>query len=217
MTNNTNTGILAETNSYPTLTDSMYLRFYSDILDFRRIFDLPCEQKILSYKDEQLHAELLKEELIELATAKTRADKIDAITDSIYVLVGDLVHSGIVYLEDLQTTRPDVYNLLNTLVLMAQHLQFNILDAWFLVHKSNLSKVVTKEYYEQTLQQYEKLGVSINLDPLDKKLQTQLYGDDCSVWICSSAKHTVCASGKIYPKGKILKSAGYTPVDLTQL
>lgn len=77
------------------LTQPLFDHLYRDILQFRSTFDLPSEDETtLDDKADTLHTSLAIEELTELAEADTRIEQADAIVDSVYVLMGRLVHLG---------------------------------------------------------------------------------------------------------------------------
>ncbi|MDN5370519.1 MAG: hypothetical protein PWP74_1827, partial [Shewanella sp.] len=82
------------------LTQSLYDKLYRDIREFRITFDLPVAvPDSLDDKQDQLHTSLISEELTELAEAKDKVEQADAIVDSVYVLMGRLVHLGATGLE----------------------------------------------------------------------------------------------------------------------
>ena len=83
------------------LTQPLYDHLYRDILQFRSTFDLPSEdESTLDDKADTLHTSLSIEELTELAEADSRMDQADAIVDSVYVLMGRLVHLGATQVSD---------------------------------------------------------------------------------------------------------------------
>ena len=83
------------------LTSPIYEKLYQDIEQFRATFDLPCSApETLDEKADALHSSLIIEELTELAEAPCKVEQADAIVDSVYVLMGRLVHLGNKHVED---------------------------------------------------------------------------------------------------------------------
>jgi predicted HAD superfamily Cof-like phosphohydrolase len=77
------------------LTQELYSKLYRDIHEFRTTFDLPVDSPdTLDAKADTLHTSLISEELTELAEATDKIEQADAIVDSVYVLMGRLVHLG---------------------------------------------------------------------------------------------------------------------------
>ncbi|MCG6282768.1 nucleoside triphosphate pyrophosphohydrolase family protein, partial [Vibrio diabolicus] len=77
------------------LTQDIYDHLYRDITEFRSTFDLPVAAPAsLDGKADTLHTSLAIEELTELAEADNKTEQADAIVDSVYVLMGRLVHLG---------------------------------------------------------------------------------------------------------------------------
>lgn len=77
------------------LTSELFTHLYQDISEFRFTFDLPiADLDSLDDKADTLHTSLAIEELTELAEADCKTEQADAIVDTVYVLMGRLVHRG---------------------------------------------------------------------------------------------------------------------------
>lgn len=207
---------LEATNYSQDLTpDEAYQIFFKDIVCFRQGFLLPINETTtqLTTSEKQLHSQLLMEELVELAVADNREEKIDAIVDSLYVLMGCFVHSGFSTLEIALKEDPTAVVAFFSFLDMANALDFDLVKAWKLVHRSNMSKLVTPQAKEATKNYYESLGVQVEFQEIPNSVMTTGYEGSC---VCRCAE-TVFKTDKVYPKGKVLKSRAYTPVNLSGL
>lgn len=99
------------------LTQPIYDHLYRDISEFRSTFDLPVNDvDSLDDKADTLHTSLIIEELTELAEADSRIEQADAIVDSVYVLMGRLVHLG----AQAMTDRLEISYLIDLLLCVAK-------------------------------------------------------------------------------------------------
>lgn len=184
------------------LTQPVYDHLYADIAQFRETFDLPCEDPdSLDEKADQLHSSLIIEELTELAEADCKVEQADAIVDSVYVLMGRLVHLGAKQVDD----NLEISYLIDLFLNVAQHRGINFLPCWDEVHCSNMSKVCRNaQEYQETLAFYAKQGV---------ELTDTVKGE----FIIAKCAEDVQLAGKIVRQGKVLKSVYYRPADLVSL
>ncbi|MCG9713135.1 nucleoside triphosphate pyrophosphohydrolase family protein [Shewanella insulae] len=184
------------------LDQPLYDHLYRDIHQFRSTFDLPIEDE--SSLDEQadtLHTSLAIEELTELAEADSRVEQADAIVDSVYVLMGRLVHLGATQMSD----RLEISYVIDLLLHVAKNRDIDFVRCWDEVHSSNMSKVCRNEQeLEETIAHYAKQGVEI-------------VGSRKGDFIIAKCAKDVEMAGKVVRQGKVLKSVYYRPADLTKL
>lgn len=184
------------------LTQPIFDHLYADIYQFRETFDLPCEDP--SSLDEQadtLHTSLIIEELTELAEADCKVEQADAIVDSIYVLMGRLVHLGAKQVND----NLEISYLIDLFLNVSKNLQINFLPCWDEVHASNMSKLCrNQQEYQLTQAFYAKQGV---------QLIDSIKGD----FVIAKCAKDVQLQGKTVRQGKVLKSIYYRPADLAAL
>ncbi|NLS12904.1 nucleoside triphosphate pyrophosphohydrolase family protein [Vibrio sp. SM6] len=184
------------------LTPSIFAHLYRDITEFRSTFDLPvAEPGSLDDKADQLHTSLAIEELTELAEADNKTEQADAIVDSVYVLMGRLVHLGA---DDINSNMTISY-LIDLLLNVAKNRGIDFLPCWDEVHASNMSKVCrnTQEYAE-TEAFYAQQGI---------KLMAVTKGN----YIIAKCAEDFISEGKTIRQGKVLKSVYYRPADLVPL
>ena len=184
------------------LTQPIYDHLYADITQFRETFDLPCEDPdSLDEKADQLHSSLIIEELTELAEAGSKIEQADAIVDSVYVLMGRLVHLGAKQVND----NLEISYLIDLFLNVALHREINFLPCWDEVHSSNMSKVCRNaQEYQETQAFYAKQGV---------ELTDSIKGE----FIIAKCAKDLQLAGKIVRQGKVLKSVYYRPADLLPL
>ena len=184
------------------LTQPIYDHLYADIYQFRETFDLPCDDlNSLDSKADTLHTSLIIEELTELAEADCKIEQADAIVDSVYVLMGRLVHRGASEVGHSL----EISYLIDLLLNVAKHLEINFLPCWDEVHSSNMSKVCrTAQEYQETKVFYAKQDIEI---------VDSVKGD----FIIAKCAKDVHMAGKIVREGKVLKSVYYRPADLAAL
>ncbi|MPY25555.1 SAM-dependent methyltransferase [Shewanella psychropiezotolerans] len=184
------------------LTQPLYDHLYRDILQFRSTFDLPSEdESTLDDKADTLHTSLAIEELTELAEADSRMEQADAIVDSVYVLMGRLVHLGATQVSD----RMEISYVIDLLLHVAKNREIDFITCWDEVHSSNMSKVCRNEKeLEETIEFYAKQGVEI-------------VGSTKGDFIIAKCANDVDMAGKIVRQGKVLKSVYYRPADLAKL
>ena len=184
------------------LTQPLYDHLYGDILQFRSTFDLPSEdESTLDDKADTLHTSLAIEELTELAEADSRMEQADAIVDSVYVLMGRLVHLGATQVSD----RMEISYVIDLLLHVAKNREIDFITCWDEVHSSNMSKVCRNEKeLEETIEFYAKQGVEI-------------VGSTKGDFIIAKCAKDVDMAGKVVRQGKVLKSVYYRPADLAKL
>ena len=184
------------------LTQPIYDHLYGDIFEFRTTFDLPVnDESSLDAKADTLHTSLIIEELTELAEADSRIEQADAIVDSVYVLMGRLVHLGAAQVND----RLGISYLIDLLLNVAKNREIDFISCWDEVHSSNMSKVCrTEQELAETIAHYAKQGVEI-------------VGSTKGEFIIAKCANDVEMAGKVVRQGKVLKSVYYRPADLTKL
>lgn len=184
------------------LTQPIYDHLYRDILEFRSTFDLPvADESSLDAQADALHTSLIIEEMTELAEADSRIEQADAIVDSVYVLMGRLVHLGATQVVD----RLEISYLIDLLLNVAKNREIDFIQCWDEVHSSNMSKVCRNEQeLNETIAHYAKQGVEI-------------VGSTKGEFIIAKCAKDVEMAGKVVRQGKVLKSVYYRPADLTPL
>lgn len=184
------------------LTQSLFDHLYQDIVEFRSTFDLPVNDiSSLDETADTLHSSLAIEELTELAEALDKVEQADAIVDTVYVLMGRLVHLG----DSAITDNIAITYLIELLLHVASNRGIDFIPCWDEVHSSNMSKVCRNlEEYSETEQFYAKQG--IKLMPVEK-----------SPYIIAKCAQDFHSEGKTVRKGKVLKSVYYRPADLASL
>ncbi|USD63974.1 nucleoside triphosphate pyrophosphohydrolase family protein [Vibrio sp. SCSIO 43136] len=184
------------------LNQEIYDHLYRDITEFRSTFDLPVADKAsLEEKADQLHTSLAIEELTELAEADSKVEQADAIVDSVYVLMGRLVHLGDAKVEDNLA----ISYLIDLLLNVAKNRNIDFLPCWDEVHSSNMSKVCRSEQeFTDTQEHYAKQDI---------ELMAVTKGD----YIIAKCAKDVVTEGKTIRQGKVLKSVYYRPADLAKL
>ncbi|WP_028767682.1 nucleoside triphosphate pyrophosphohydrolase family protein [Shewanella fidelis] len=184
------------------LDQPLYDHLYRDIRQFRSTFDLPIEDiSSLDDKADTLHTSLAIEELTELAEADSRVEQADAIVDSVYVLMGRLVHLGATQVTD----RIEISYVIDLLLHVAKNRDIDFITCWDEVHSSNMSKVCRNEQeLNETIEFYAKQGVEI-------------VGSTKGEFIIAKCAKDVEMAGKVVRQGKVLKSVYYRPADLSKL
>ncbi|WP_199451051.1 nucleoside triphosphate pyrophosphohydrolase family protein, partial [Vibrio harveyi] len=98
------------------------------------------------------------EEMTELAEADSLVEQADAIVDTVYVLMGRLVHLGDAKVED----NIGISYLIDLLLNIAKRLNIDFVKCWDEVHSSNMSKVCRNmSEFEDTQKHYAEQGVEI--------------------------------------------------------
>ena len=184
------------------LTTELFNHLYQDITEFRSTFDLPvASPESLDDKADTLHTSLIIEEMTELAEAECKTEQADAIVDSVYVLMGRLVHLGQQRIEDNLA----INYLIDVLLNVAVNRGIDFLPCWDEVHSSNMSKVCRNEQeFADTEAHYAKQGIEL----------TAVKKGDYLIAKC--AKDFV-SDAKTIRQGKVLKSVYYRPADLAPL
>lgn len=184
------------------LSTELYQHLYCDITEFRSTFDLPvADLASLDDKADTLHTSLAIEELTELAEADCKTEQADAIVDTVYVLMGRLVHRG----DDQVNSNVGISYIIELLLHVAKNRGIEFLPCWDEVHSSNMSKVCRNEQeFTETQAFYAKQGV-------------ELEGVQKGEYIIAKCAKDVEMQGKTVRKGKVLKSVYYRPADLEKL
>lgn len=184
------------------LTQTIFDHLYRDIFQFRSTFDLPvADESSLDSKADTLHTSLIIEELTELAEADCKVEQADAIVDSVYVLMGRLVHLGAAQVGD----RLEISYLIDLLLNVAKNREIDFIKCWDEVHSSNMSKVCrNQQELDETIAHYAKQGVEI-------------VGSQKGDFLIAKCAKDVEMAGKTVRQGKVLKSVYYRPADLTSL
>ncbi|WP_282111154.1 nucleoside triphosphate pyrophosphohydrolase family protein [Shewanella algicola] len=184
------------------LTQPIFDHLYRDIFEFRNTFDLPVNDSTsLDDQADTLHTSLIIEEMTELAEADSRIEQADAIVDSVYVLMGRLVHLGAAQVSD----RIEISYLIDLLLNVAKNREIDFIKCWDEVHSSNMSKVCRNEQeLNETIAHYAQQGVEI-------------VGSKKGEFIIAKCAKDVDMGGKVVRQGKVLKSIYYRPADLTSL
>ncbi|UCX06069.1 nucleoside triphosphate pyrophosphohydrolase family protein [Shewanella glacialimarina] len=184
------------------LTQPIFDHLYHDIFEFRSTFDLPvADESSLDSKADTLHTSLIIEELTELAEADCKVEQADAIVDSVYVLMGRLVHLGASQVSD----RLEISYLIDLLLNVAKNREIDFIQCWDEVHSSNMSKVCrNQQELDETIAHYAKQGVEI-------------VGSQKGDFLIAKCAKDVEMAGKTVRQGKVLKSVYYRPADLTSL
>jgi len=184
------------------LTQEIFNHLYKDIEEFRGTFDLPvASPESLDEKADTLHTSLAIEELTELAEADCKTEQADAIVDTVYVLMGRLVHLGHNKVEDNLA----ISYLIDLLLNVAKNRAIDFLPCWDEVHSSNMSKVCRNEQeFADTEAHYAKQNI---------KLTAVQKGN----YIIAKCAEDVVDQGKTIRQGKVLKSVYYRPADLAAL
>ena len=181
------------------LTEELFGHLYTDVLEFRKAFNLPIGVSSLSEDADDLHTSLAVEELSELAEASDPVAQADAIVDTIYVLVGRLVHLG----HHRTSSNNGISYSINLLLNVAERLKINFLPCWDEVHRSNMSKIcLDKVEYQQTEKFYAQMGI---------KTEPVLQGKRIVV---RCAEDFADSGTVIIHRGKIMKSIHYRPANL---
>ncbi|WP_434939840.1 nucleoside triphosphate pyrophosphohydrolase family protein [Shewanella sp. HL-SH8] len=184
------------------LTQPIFDHLYHDIFEFRSTFDLPvADESSLDSKADTLHTSLIIEELTELAEADCKVEQADAIVDSVYVLMGRLVHLGASQVSE----RLEISYLIDLLLNVAKNREIDFIKCWDEVHSSNMSKVCrNQQELDETIAHYAKQGVEI-------------VGSQKGEFLIAKCAKDVEMAGKTVRQGKVLKSVYYRPADLTSL
>ncbi|RYV03308.1 SAM-dependent methyltransferase [Shewanella sp. OPT22] len=184
------------------LNQATYDYIYKDIYEFRSTFDLPVEApQSLNDQIDTLHTSLIIEELTELAEADCLVEQADAIVDSVYVLMGRLVHLG----AKNYTDNIEISYLVDLMLAVAHNLKFDFIECWDDIHSSNMSKVCrNEEEYLKTEQFYADKGI-------------KLFATQKGEYIIAKCAEDVEFEGKTIRYGKVLKSVSYRPADLAKV
>ncbi|EEZ00324.1 hypothetical protein VOA_000378 [Vibrio sp. RC586] len=184
------------------LTQEIFNHLYRDISEFRQTFDLPvAAPQTLNEQADTLHTSLAIEELTELAQADNKTEQADAIVDTVYVLMGRLVHLGQAKMADNLA----ISYLIDLLLHVANNLNIEFLPCWDEVHSSNMSKVCRNEQeYLDTEKFYAEQGI---------KLMAVHQGE----YIIAKCAEDFISESKTIRQGKVLKSVYYRPANLAAL
>lgn len=184
------------------LDQPLYDHLYRDIREFRETFDLAIEApESLNEQSDTLHTSLAVEEMTELAEADSLVEQADAIVDSVYVLMGRLVHLGDKQVSD----NLGISYLIDLLLQIAQRLNIDFVACWDEIHSSNMSKVCrSQQEFDDTQAHYAKQDIEVTSTQKGEYLIVKCAKD-------------VELEDKIIRQGKVLKSLYYRPADLVKL
>ncbi|HIF9219875.1 TPA: nucleoside triphosphate pyrophosphohydrolase family protein [Photobacterium damselae] len=184
------------------LDQPLYDHLYRDIREFRETFDLAIEApESLNEQSDTLHTSLAVEEMTELAEADSLVEQADAIVDSVYVLMGRLVHLGDKQVSD----NLGISYLIDLLLQIAQRLNIDFVACWDEIHSSNMSKVCrNQQEFDDTQAHYTKQNIEVTSTQKGEYLIVKCAKD-------------VELEDKIIRQGKVLKSLYYRPADLVKL
>ncbi|QSH59246.1 SAM-dependent methyltransferase [Photobacterium damselae subsp. damselae] len=184
------------------LDQPLYDHLYRDIREFRETFDLAIEvPESLNEQSDTLHTSLAVEEMTELAEADSLVEQADAIVDSVYVLMGRLVHLGDKQVSD----NLGISYLIDLLLQIAQRLNIDFVACWDEIHSSNMSKVCrNQQEFDDTQAHYAKQDIEVTSTQKGEYLIVKCAKD-------------VELEDKIIRQGKVLKSLYYRPADLVKL
>ncbi|OOE59487.1 SAM-dependent methyltransferase [Salinivibrio sp. ML323] len=186
---------------FAVLNQAIYDHLYRDIEAFRTTFDLPCnDPDSLDDKADDLHTALAVEEMTELAEADSLVEQVDAIVDSVYVLMGRAVQMGSRgYREQLE-----VSYMVDILLQIASRLGVDFVTCWDEVHSSNMSKVCrNQQEFADTQAFYAQKGIEVIASPKEDGIIAKCAAD-------------VSVDGKLIREGKVMKSVYYRPADLAK-
>lgn len=182
------------------LDQELFVKLFTDIAEFRNTFDLPVFCGV-DEKSDQLHTSLIVEEMTELAQADSKIEQADAIIDSVYVLMGRVVHNGTMGGD----TSAAFCSQIDVLLHVAENLGIDFLACWDDIHASNMSKVCNNEdEFEETKAFYAQSGIEVIGVPKNGKIVVK----------CSKDHIT---PEKTIREGKVLKSVHYRPANLEPL
>ncbi len=191
----------------PQTTSLLRLRFlnakradklFSDITEFRTMYDLPINSpENFDEKHDELHTNLIVEEMGEFGDALKNICRLDAIVDSVYVLMGRNVQHGKFLIE--------LDHVIDLFLAMANRYELDFDAAWDEIHSSNMSKACkTQDEYDLTEAFYKERGVIV-------------YPTHKGGLIIVKCKEETTFKGDIIKPGKVMKSVNYRPADLTQI
>ncbi|QSX33262.1 nucleoside triphosphate pyrophosphohydrolase family protein [Shewanella avicenniae] len=185
------------------LNHAIYQQLYTDIAEFRHTYDLAvADPSSLTEQQDALHTSLITEELTELAEAQDIVEQADAIVDSVYVLMGRLVHLGI---DDVTQDSTGISYLIDILLQVANARTIDFISCWHEVHSSNMSKVCrTQQELDDTIAHYAEQGIKIE-------------GVSKGGYLIAKCAEDCQLQGKLVRRGKVLKSVYYRPADLAKL
>lgn len=179
------------------LTTTLLSKMQKDIYEFRTTFGLG-NAAVVGDKDDALHTSLIVEELTEMCDADNDVDRIDAIVDSVYVLMGRFVQSVGRYPVTQMGGYPEIY-MVDVLLQVAAAKKFNFEACWDEVHASNMSKVCsTREQAIDNELHYDCQGMEIQTEKVGNYFVLKCLNDQ---------------NGVIKP-GKVIKSIYYRPAAL---
>lgn len=182
------------------LIPSLLSKLSTDIFEFRTTFGLPVNVDNMDEFSDLLHTSLIVEELHELSEADTEVDRIDAIVDAVYVLMGRFAEYG-GSTNNYHGWTPELY-FVDVLLQVAERHGFNFETCWNEVHRSNMSKVChSVSEADTTYRHYADKGIRTQYEKIGKYWVVKCQND---------------AAGKIKP-GKVLKSVNYSPASLVDI
>ncbi len=181
-----------------------YAKFYQDILDLRREFNLPhSKHEPLTPEELETHSRIFRSELKELALANNSIKCLDGLVDCVVTLMQRLVHLGYRGFDFAQKYETGVCFFINEMMVTAKDLGFNFDGGWDEIHASNMSKICrSAEDLAKTQEYYGGLGV-----------ETYAEETPSGGFVVKVAKDAL-VKGEDFPKDKFLKSVSMKKPDL---
>ena len=168
----------------------------ADVIEFRELMGLPIDTG-LPFDEYELALATVAEEFIELMNAANLIDKVDALVDTAYTIIGLGVNEhGKHWVECCN----QLYFTLNLIDKASKSLGIDFERCWAEVHRSNMSKAC-KDASEVVLTQshYEAKGVTTYTEEVNGLFVVKCLED----------------KNGIMRKGKALKSVNYSKADLS--
>lgn len=168
----------------------------ADVIEFRQLMGLPIDTGLPS-EEYELALATVAEEFIELMNADSLIDKVDALVDTVYTIIGLGVNEhGKHWVECCN----QLYFTLNLIDRASKSLGIDFERCWDEVHRSNMSKAC-KDALEVVLTQsyYEAKGVTAYAEEVNGLFIVKCLED----------------RNGIMRKGKALKSVNYSEADLS--
>lgn len=175
-----------------------YKHAYNAVTQFRHVMGLPIGTQ-MTEPESHNHTALYIEELTELTQAKTKESQADAIIDSMYVLIGRYVQSGLYN----PMMDPTAVGPCYALYQVGKTLEFPVKELFDEIQASNMSKVIT----DQSL-------VNSEVELLTSKGLDVEVVDKGGYYVLKASAD--CESLGI-KKGKVLKPSTYQEANLKPL
>ena len=168
-----------------------------DVIEFREMMGLPVATG-MPFEEYKLAFATVAEEFIELMHADNLVDKVDALVDTVYTVIGMAVNKDGKFWID-SSDSASLWLVLGLISKAVESLRIDFDRCWDEVHRSNMSKAC-KDGKEVVLTQshYEAKGVTVYVENINGLYVVKCLDDK---------------SG-IMRRGKALKSVNYSKADL---